>query len=244
LVTAHDDAKSEIRALDAGAVDCVSKPVNGPVVRARVSTHLQLKRQSDELRELIKQDPLTGISNRRALEEYSSLEWRRARRHGRPLAVLMIDIDHFKAYNDHYGHVPGDACLRKVAQAIEASVPRPGDLTVRFGGEEFAVLLPDTTGPQAVIVAEQIRAAVRALAIPHARSPVGDRVTVSIGVAAGVPRNPLGPDYTPIPPGDPPSGPFALNKLETLFNRADAALYAAKQAGRDRVALQQDSPDN
>lgn len=239
FVTASSSPESEIRALNAGAVDFFNKPINPQVFRARVEKYIQLKRQSDELRALIKTDPLTGIPNRRALEEQSTREWRRARRNRQPLAVLMIDIDHFKAYNDHYGHVAGDVCLRQVAQAIEASVMRPGDLTVRFGGEEFAVLLPESSGPQAVIVAEKIRAAVRALAIPHARSPISDRVTVSIGCAAGVPRHPPDPNEQSVGPEASASGHLETNRLETLFDSADAALYAAKQAGRDRVVLQQ-----
>ncbi len=242
FVTESSDLESEIRALDAGAVDFITKPIHPPVVRARVSAHLKLKKQADELRDLVKRDPLTGIANRRALEEQARLEWRRALRKRQPMAVLMVDIDHFKAFNDQYGHLEGDSCLRRVAQAIAASVARAGDLVARFGGEEFVALLPDSSNHQAVIVAEKIRAAVRELAIPHALSPTSDRVTVSVGVAVGVPRFPPSANDAPEPANGFCSGYFEPNSLDSLIARADAALYAAKQAGRDRVMPQHDEP--
>lgn len=242
FVTASSDTESEIRALDIGAVDFITKPIHPPVVRARVSAHLKLKKQADELQALVKRDPLTGIANRRALEEQANLEWRRALRKRHPLAVLMVDIDHFKAFNDHYGHLEGDSCLRRVAQAIEASIGRAGDLVARFGGEEFVALLPDSSNQQAVIVAEKIRVAVRELAIPHALSPTSDEVTVSIGVAVGVPRFPPSANDAPEPADGLCSGIFEPDSLDSLLARADAALYAAKQAGRDRVMPQHDEP--
>ena len=141
FVTANSDFEHEIRALDAGASDFITKPINPPVVRARVAMHLKFKAQNDLLRSLGQRDPLTGVANRRALEERLAVEWRRAVRHQTPLSLLMIDIDHFKAYNDHYGHPAGDACLERVARTLSQTICRADDLLARYGGEEFAAIL-------------------------------------------------------------------------------------------------------
>ena len=225
FVTAAHDPESEVRALEAGAVDFISKPIQPQVVRARVSTHLKLKAQNDVLQAMILSDPLTGIANRRALDEHLRVEWRRAQRHRQPLSLLMIDIDHFKAYNDHYGHLAGDRCLQRVANAIAGSAGRAGDLAARFGGEEFAVLLPETPLAEAGIAAQNISAAVRDLAIPHAFSPVAEYVTVSIGVAGEVPK--LTREHR--------VAGTTLGVGRGLLDRADAALYVAKAAGRNCV---------
>jgi diguanylate cyclase (GGDEF)-like protein len=237
FVTASGDFADEIRALKAGASDFITKPINPPVVRARVAMHLKFKTQGDLLRDLSHRDPLTGIANRRALDERLVQEWRRAQRHHQPLALLMIDIDHFKGYNDHYGHIQGDDCLTRVAEAIAGLVNRAGDLVARYGGEEFAVLLAHTRLHEAQTLAERIRATIEALAIPHAASSTGPVVTLSIGVA----------ECQPTLPGRawPSSAPLAaaaerdpgLHLAKDLFDRADQALYAAKQAGRNRTAL-------
>jgi diguanylate cyclase (GGDEF)-like protein len=131
--------------------------------------------------------------------------------------MLMIDIDDFKAYNDNYGHVQGDSCLRRVAEALASALPRAGDLVARYGGEEFAVLLPATDARGAQRVAERLLAAVRALGIPHAHSPVCPRITVSMGGAT--------------------SGADGIDTPKALLLAADRALYAAKQRGKDRVCL-------
>ena len=258
FVTAAGDFENEIRALEAGTSDFITKPINPPVVRARVAMHLKLKAQTDLLRNLSQRDPLTGVANRRALDERLALEWRRVARRQFPLSLLMIDIDHFKAYNDHYGHLAGDQCLTRVAQALAETVSRAEDLVARYGGEEFAVLLSGSGLAEALALAEKVRLAVGALAIPHACSSAGDWVSLSIGVAsiqpvfnatsAGYPPpdrpdNPEGPNV-PEPfdqPGQPdltgteyPSG-FQLS--QELFERADRALYAAKAGGRDRVCV-------
>lgn len=225
FVTAAHDPESEVRALEAGAVDFISKPVVPQVVRARVSTHLKLKAQNDLMQAMMLSDPLTGIANRRALDEHLRIEWQRARRHWRPLSLLMIDIDHFKAYNDHYGHLAGDRCLQRVADAIVGSLGRASDLAARYGGEEFAVLLPETHLTDAGVLAERIGAAVRELVIPHAPSAVAECVTVSIGVAGAMSEDSR--RYVAMEPGT------AMG--HDLFERADAALYAAKGAGRNRV---------
>ena len=255
FVTAAHDPKSEIRALEAGASDFITKPINPPVVRARVTMHLRFKAQSDLLRNLSHRDPLTGVANRRALEERLAVEWRRAARHRFPLSLLMLDVDHFKAYNDHYGHIAGDACLERVAEALSQTIGRAEDLVARYGGEEFAALLAGSGPEEALALAEKVRAAVQALAIPHARSSASDWVSVSIGVASVQPgggagstppgrAGELGGAYESVGTGAPgevvkPSAasPSGFQISQELFERADQALYAAKQAGRNRVSV-------
>ncbi len=255
FVTASSDFANEIRALEAGASDFITKPINPPVVRARVAMHLKLKAQNDLLQRLCNQDPLTGVANRRALDERLAAEWRRAARRQFPLSLLMIDIDYFKAYNDYYGHLAGDLCLGRVGQALAETVSRAEDLVARYGGEEFAALLAGSGPDEALALAEKVRLAVRALAIPHAHSSASDWVSLSIGVASiqpaydatagvhsppdqsdqpgrpAVPEQPASPNY---PTAVHPSG-FRLS--QELFARADQALYTAKAGGRNRVCL-------
>jgi len=249
FVTASGDFANEIRALEAGASDFITKPINPPVVRARVAMHLKFKAQNDLLRDLCNRDPLTGVANRRALEERLASEWRRAARHQAPLSLLMLDVDHFKAYNDHYGHFAGDACLKRVAEALTQTIARAEDLVARYGGEEFAALLAGSGPEEALALAEKVRAAVQALAIPHARSSASDWVSVSIGVASLVPGGGAasaarsGADESVgtgelgevgKPGAASPSG-FQIS--QELFERADRALYAAKEAGRNQVCV-------
>jgi len=162
-------------------------------------------------------DGLTGVSNRRAFDEVLRSEFARGIRDGRPLALLLIDVDHFKAFNDAYGHPEGDQCLRAVARVLTGALRRRGDRVARIGGEEFAVILPDTDTAGAMAMAERIRSAVRDLRIRHRRS-TGGLVTVSVGVALS-------------------SGADGPADVEVLVARADTALYAAKAAGRDRIML-------
>jgi diguanylate cyclase (GGDEF)-like protein len=185
--------------------------------------YAELAARSMELRRLMALDPLTGIANRRSFDETLDLEWRRAVRSQQPLSVLVIDVDHFKQYNDTYGHVAGDTCLRVVAETIDACIKRAGDLAARYGGEEFAVILPHTDEEDARILALQIGDAVRKRNLPHSGSPISDRVTVSIGAAG------LG---TVAPADDSAFRPVAL------VEAADRALYAAKTAGRNQVACE------
>ncbi|SDM40209.1 response regulator receiver modulated diguanylate cyclase [Oryzisolibacter propanilivorax] len=214
FVTGLTSPEEETAALEAGGVDFISKPVNPAVVRARVRTQLTIKAQSDHLRSLAFLDGLTGIANRRRFDEALATEWRSALRCGEPLALLMIDIDHFKRYNDHYGHQAGDACLQAVARTIERHAARPHDLAARYGGEEFVCLLAGSTLAGAQAKAEALRQAVADLRQAHADSPVAPHVTVSVGVAVQLPA---------------PGG-----EADALLAAADAALYQAKHAGRDR----------
>ena len=167
------------------------------------------------LQRLAIKDGLTGIANRRSFDETFEAEWLRAQREQLSLSLLIADIDYFKRYNDAYGHLKGDECLKRVAATIDDQSHRPQDLTARYGGEEFAIILPNTDRNGAGPVAERVREAVCALEIPHADSDVGQSVTLSIGVASMIPRVGLGP--------------------ETLIAAADRALYAAKRGGRNRI---------
>lgn len=223
FVTAHTDTASETHALTIGAVDFIPKPLNPPVVQARVRTHLALKRQSDELRRLTATDALTGIANRRAFDDGLQLEWRRALRSHAPLSLLMVDVDYFKRFNDTYGHPAGDACLRAVARVLAGIARRAGDLVARYGGEEFALFLPATNASDAFRLGESLCQSVAALAIPHAASAVAAQVTVSVGVA------------TLVLPCDGVEQPRCLAGPEALLALADEALYAAKAAGRAQV---------
>lgn len=214
FVTGHSDATYELRGLDAGAVDFIAKPVSEPLLLARVRTQLRVKKLTDELRQMAAIDGLTGLANRRAFDRELQREWQRAQRDGHPLALLLIDVDHFKKYNDHYGHPAGDACLQAVAQALKSASPRAADLAARYGGEEFALLLPQTDLAGAELVARRALDAVARLALPHAASPTGPGVSISVGLSL---REPGATD---------PSQP------STLLAQADGALYAAKAGGR------------
>ncbi|HXF83114.1 MAG TPA: diguanylate cyclase [bacterium] len=167
------------------------------------------------LAELSTTDALTGVANRRQFDAVLDREWRQAVRYRLPLSLIMVDIDHFKEYNDTYGHQQGDECLRRVAEALEHCVNRAGDFVARYGGEEFAVILSHTTLPAAITVAQKLRASVEALRIPHRASTTAAHVTISVGVATSVPERESGPS--------------------DLLAAADRALYAAKSAGRNRV---------
>jgi diguanylate cyclase (GGDEF)-like protein/PAS domain S-box-containing protein len=212
-----DDTEIWVEAAMRVAFDPRSGEPDGVVAISRDVT--ERKVLEARLAELATTDGLTGLFNRRALDEALDREWRRAFREGSHLSVLLLDVDHFKAFNDSHGHGAGDACLREIAAAIGAAARRPSDLAARYGGEEFAFLLPGTEAAGALEVAERIRAAVQGLGIPHATSPEGS-VTLSIGAASCQPRI-----------GTPPDAPGAL------VAAADAALYGAKRSGRNRVRL-------
>ncbi len=177
FVTAMDNDDDETKGLNAGAIDYVTKPIRPAIVRARVRNHLELKRYRDFLENLSSTDGLTGIFNRRRFDETLDREWRRANRNQSPLSLILMDIDLFKPFNDHYGHVAGDECLRRLAQVLPGCLRRASDLAARYGGEEFACLLPDTDADGADKVAGNVRDAVNELNIPHLYSAVADHVT-------------------------------------------------------------------
>jgi len=216
FVTGHNDAAEEERGLEVGAVDFILKSASANIMRARVKTHITLKHQSDLLRSLIKIDGLTGIANRRHFDEAMAAEWRHCTRNKHALSLIMIDIDFFKRYNDHYGHPAGDVCLRRVASCIKSGFSRSHDLVARYGGEEFICVLPDTEQDGALTKANQLQNAVRSMAIPHATSDMQDRiVTISLGISTVVPH--------------------FESELSSLIESADSMLYLAKEAGRGQV---------
>jgi len=179
----------------------------------------ELRAANEHLEQLALIDPLSGLANRRNFDETLTRTWKEAIRHRRPVGLLMIDVDHFKLFNDRYGHVEGDTCLRRVGQLLMSVACRPGDLPARYGGEEFAVLLPGASLAGARIVAERLRRAVEELCIANADAPLG-QVSVSIGLASMVPS--------------------LADKAQGLIEAADAGLYAAKRGGRNAVVAHGD----
>lgn len=178
------------------------------------------ERLNRQLERLAHSDGLTQLANRRHFDETLAREWDRLRREGRPLAVLFIDVDFFKPYNDTYGHAAGDDCLAALGGVLQQAARRPGDLAARYGGEEFVIILPGTDVAGAREVAERVLADVDALGIPHAGSQVSGNVTVSIGLAVRIP------------------GPS--DSAEELLEAADRAVYTAKRTGRHRIVVSQD----
>ena len=211
FVTAMDEIDDEERGLNLGAVDYLTKPIRPAIVRARVRTHVQLKTQRDLLERSAMIDGLTGIANRRRFDEELERRWREAQRNNSSLSLMLVDVDHFKQFNDNYGHGAGDDCLRRVAGAIDASFSRAGDLAARYGGEEFAVLWQGGNGAGQV---QRMLQAIRALGIPHKASSAGDIVSASAGAVEAVPQ--------------------AASSPRQILEEADRLLYAAKQGGRNQ----------
>jgi diguanylate cyclase (GGDEF)-like protein len=227
FVTSHTDAEFELKGLEIGAVDFIAKPVSEPLLVARVQTHLRLKQATDELRRIAAIDSLTEVANRRSFDESLAREWQRGLRTGDPTSLLMIDVDHFKQFNDRYGHPAGDGCLRAIAQSLRGAVLRPADIVARYGGEEFAVLLPQTPRVGAEHVAQRMLYAVEALKIPHETSPVARHVTFSIGIGFYDGETSVGG-----PQAASAACKVVCHTADELVRSADQALYCAKQHGR------------
>lgn len=175
------------------------------------------KDRQDKLATLATSDGLTGLANRRHFDERLAEEWARAKRDETPLSLLLIDVDHFKKFNDQYGHQAGDACLRSLGRILAEQVRRPADLPARYGGEEVALLLPNTGADGCAEVSERVRRALRELGMLHALNPPSKLVTVSLGGATNIPIQGVTED--------------------ALVATADRALYAAKESGRDRLVM-------
>ncbi|HAJ25889.1 MAG TPA: diguanylate cyclase response regulator [Syntrophus sp. (in: bacteria)] len=243
MITALADKGILQLAFDAGAMDYITKPVDKLELIARVRSSLRLKDEMENRREREREllvmsrklaaanqilqrlsllDGLTGIPNRRRFDEVLAHEWQQAMRSKQPLSIVMIDIDHFKAFNDHYGHLTGYDCLRKVALAMSGILKRPTDILARYGGEEFAAILPMTASDGADAIAEAMRTGVVNLAIPHDHSSAASLVTVSMGIATLVPRRGM--------------------TAAMLISAADQALYEAKAGGRNRIIVKEPSP--
>jgi diguanylate cyclase (GGDEF)-like protein len=187
----------------------------------RKTAEIKLKDALEQMERTAATDGLTGLTNRRHFDGLADGEWRRCGREHQPLSVLLLDVDHFKLFNDRYGHPAGDACLRAIASQLAAAARRPADLAARYGGEEFLLLMPHTDRAGALWVAERVRKFVLDLAIAHEGSTAPGVVTVSIGVATAWPK-------------DPGSGP---KNVGALLAAADTALYQAKSGGRNRVVI-------
>jgi diguanylate cyclase (GGDEF)-like protein len=215
FVTANDQEEDESKGFEAGVVDYITKPVSPSIVKARVRIHLELKGHRDYLKVLSTIDGLTRIANRRKFDEALEMEWKRSRRNQAPLSLIMLDIDFFKNFNDHYGHIAGDECLRQLARGISEVCKRPADLFARYGGEEFVILLPETDFTGACMVAKMVQNKIEALRIPHGYSEAAEYVTMSIGAVTLVARD----DATQY----------------DFINGADGMLYAAKQNGRNQI---------
>jgi two-component system chemotaxis family response regulator WspR len=235
VLSSREDPRDKSRAFSIGASDYLVKLPDPIELIARIrahsksflaqlerdaayreleALHKELAEKNEVLERLSSLDGLTGIANRRRLDEAIDQEWRRARRDGSTLSLIMIDVDYFKKFNDHYGHLAGDDCLRQVAVSLTGGLHRPADLVARFGGEEFAVLMAATDADGTTHIAEKLRCAVETLAIPHARSEVASCVTISLGCAT--------------------VRPVDVDDVSVLIARADAALYEAKKSGRNR----------
>lgn len=217
VVTAHAGEQALLDSFAAGAVDYLAKPFNPVVLLARASTHIQHYRRSRELEQLADIDSLTGLPNRRLFDRRVHEEWQRGRRNANLLALLVVDVDWFKQYNDGYGHQQGDQVLRRVAAALQQCCRRVGDFCCRYGGEEFVVLTACEDEDDAATLADRILGKVQALAIVHEFSGSEHILTVSIGYACAQ----VG------------AGTFPAS----LFEAADTALYRAKDNGRNRIEL-------
>lgn len=215
FLTAKVQANDIIKGFETGAVDYVTKPFNPTELLARVKTHLDLREKTKRLLELSNLDGLTEIANRRRMDEFLDLEWRRCWRSALPVGMLMLDIDFFKHYNDHYGHLKGDECLKAVASTITAMLQRPSDLVARYGGEEFTVVMGNVDHKQTKTMAQRIHTAIGELKIPHEKSSVSPHLSVSIGCASMVPTE--------------------EKNTQTLLDAADKKLYEAKNNGRNQV---------
>lgn len=231
FVTAMRSEGDEAKGLECGAIDYITKPVSPPIVKARVKNHLELKRYRDALEKLTveldkknaelnihaREDALTGLANRRYFNEVLDAEIRRAGRFHHLLSLILCDVDFFKSYNDHYGHIAGDKCLQAIGQILSGTFKRVSDLPARYGGEEFAVIIPDTPPGKARLLVEKLRQGMRTHAIPHAYSAAAELVTLSFGLVE--------------------AHPTRERDAEWYINEADKALYRAKENGRNRVEL-------
>lgn len=215
MVCQHCRAPRQWQLLEISLLEQLAMQVGIAVEQAEI--YLQLDRANQELERLATLDALTGVANRRQLDDYLENQWLRALREQLNISLILCDVDFFKLYNDTYGHQAGDRCLQQLAAALSRSVKRPADLVARYGGEEFAIILPHTDSNGAVYIAEMIKREVAAMKLPHAKSAVSDYITVSVGVACIIPQNNF--------------------SLEELIHTADLALYQAKQQGRDCAVL-------
>lgn len=222
FITSSTEVEEEIKGLELGAIDYITKPFNSKLVRIRVLNHLELKLYRDILKENSMIDGLTGIYNKRKFNVSLEKEWKRSRRLNKELSVIILDIDKFKLYNDTYGHLKGDECIKKISDVLDDFFKRPADLVARWGGEEFSCLLPDTEIENAKELAEKLRKAIENLNIEH-KNYESKKITISLGISSIIP----GKD----------DKDFTL-----LMSEADAALYHAKESGRNMAVTYKEIP--
>ncbi|MBE1301295.1 MAG: diguanylate cyclase [Alteromonadaceae bacterium] len=215
FVTALDNIQDEEKGLELGAIDYITKPFHPPIIKMRIRNHLELVQHRERLKMLSTTDGLTGIANRRRFDDLLNKEWRRAFREREFISILLIDIDNFKKYNDFYGHLQGDECLRHVAQALSQSQKRDTDVIARYGGEEFASILPNTDLIGAESFAQKLMEKIEELNIPHQNNADFGRITLSIGIASVKPQDNV--------------------QIEDIISFADGCLYEAKENGRNKV---------
>lgn len=215
FLTAMPEPSAEELGLNLGAADFIAKPFRTPVLLARVRYHLEQVQQRRMLERMTHVDALTGVANRRAFNAMLPREFSRLQRHNLPLALLMIDVDDFKAFNDHHGHIQGDECLQTIAQTIAQSLQRAADMVARYGGEEFVCLLPETDWEGAVQIAQNIQHRITQLQLTNRYAQAAEIVTVSIGVAA--------------------ARASEVGSSQQLLALADQRLYRAKATGRNRI---------
>lgn len=224
IILLSDDEAIQVEAYCSGVTDIVRSRINEEILGHRMVRLLRAKRSNDKLFEIARIDALTGLYNRREFDAAIEREWRQRQREQQTLSLLMIDLDYFKAYNDCYGHGMGDEVLRRFARVIESCTNRPADLAVRYGGEEFAVILPSVDIEGATHVAELIREQTEVHDIKHSASSASPHITVSIGVAEAVPT--------------------ATMTIAAFINQADKALYKAKESGRNQVCTHEQDQNN
>ena len=216
VMTGSDSVADELRCLELGANDYITKPLHELVLKARMMIQLELLRKTALLNKLARIDGLTEVANRRAFDETLVREWHRCKRAGQPLSLLLVDVDDFKKFNDTYGHASGDMCLRQVASLLSKVFKRASDLVARFGGEEFAVVMPNTDQKDAISLANVALGKMVERSIPHTASTAHDVVTFSGGL---ITTFPVDVDLT----------------AEEIIDQADRQLYAAKKQGRARI---------
>ena len=220
IISGRSNPDDEVKGLELGAVDYITKPFHATVVMARVDTQVRILKQMRIIEQFSFVDTLTNIPNRRQFDQALLKEWNRAKRENTPICLLMIDVDHFKMYNDTHGHQQGDKALQTVAGTIVSTLKRPTDIAARWGGEEFAVLLPNTSLDGAFQVAEELRKNIEAALIPCKEKDSFHHITISAGVAEMQSDKNI--------------------SIETLVLQADKALYKAKDTGRNKVYLQEE----
>ena len=222
FITSKIEAGFEERVFDAGASDFITKPLKPRVVAARVQTHLAYHKALVQLNKLAHTDSLSGLANRLAFDEQLDIEFRRARRQQEPLSIVMIDIDEFKKYNDYFGHVEGDDCIKAIGRGLNNVTKRPADFAARFGGEEFTLILPNTDKKGAEVLIGSLMSTIADLAIKHAPEAIYPIVTVSVGYST---LDPMQCDFSSVTPLD-------------IVSAADKALYQSKHDGRNRYTYQ------